>query len=389
MAIDFQQIYTQIKEFGVSEHERKEKLKDLRERTRNLFDKNSGNLDGIRQKIEDALREDANIRCAYPLSEALNTHIPVPAPVMDATLIATDGSQIVPSRQDAELFGLVNIGAIVMQLNSGDAPEIFTDSNLIYGNELFVGGSIIGEGEIALRRDTDERIKLTKLAKRYPSPVITFMDGTLALWGSTASDKEKLYRNRLEKYKAALYDLQKNNGVIAGYVDKPTANYVVRLLEIMQTDTEDIKRLKVRPPFLGVSDRWLFGDRKNPLLKPGERSAIFELQAKVTKEEYTDLLSIHFFYLNVGTEGHPYPVRVEVPKWVVDDNEKIKNLHAVLVQQAQILGSKPYPYLLHRAHEVAVVSFQEKKQIEQMLALEFGGSDQQGSKKVAKDSSRK
>ena len=36
-----------------------------------------------------------------------------------------------------------------------------------------------------------------------------------------------------------------------------------------------------------------------------------------------------------------------------------------------MLGSRPYPYLLHRAHETAVVTLEEKDQVTQMIALEL------------------
>ena len=42
-----------------------------------------------------------------------------------------------------------------------------------------------------------------------------------------------------------------------------------------------------------------------------------------------------------------------------------------LVQQCQIMGKRPYPYLLHRAHEAAVVSMEEKEQVTQMIAHEL------------------
>jgi hypothetical protein len=35
------------------------------------------------------------------------------------------------------------------------------------------------------------------------------------------------------------------------------------------------------------------------------------------------------------------------------------------------MGSRPYPYLLHRAHETAVVTQEEKAQVTQMIALEL------------------
>jgi hypothetical protein len=159
----------------------------------------------------------------------------------------------------------------------------------------------------------------------------------------------------------------------AGYVDKPSADLIVRLLEIASAPVarDDIPlNLREFRPLLGVSDRWLFGERENPLLPPGHRSAVFGLQSG-SEKKYTGVLSLHFFYLNVGTEGHPWPVRVEIPKWVVDDQEKLDLLHAVLVEQCRMMGSRPYPYLLHRAHETALVKQEEKQQIEQMLTMEL------------------
>jgi hypothetical protein len=62
---------------------------------------------------------------------------------------------------------------------------------------------------------------------------------------------------------------------------------------------------------------------------------------------------------------------VEIPAWVAEDAGMLDNLHAALVDQCRIMGSRPYPYLLHRAHEAAVVSLAEKEQVTQMIALEL------------------
>jgi hypothetical protein len=82
-------------------------------------------------------------------------------------------------------------------------------------------------------------------------------------------------------------------------------------------------------------------------------------------------------------------VRVEIPKWVANDKEKLDLLHAVLVEQCRMMGSRPYPYLLHRAHETALVSQEEKYQIEQMLQQELRRNneeiDESSNKQSAKD----
>ena len=41
------------------------------------------------------------------------------------------------------------------------------------------------------------------------------------------------------------------------------------------------------------------------------------------------------------------------------------------------MGVKPYPYLLHRAHEVAVVKHEEQQQIEQMLMQELRNQNEE------------
>jgi hypothetical protein len=49
----------------------------------------------------------------------------------------------------------------------------------------------------------------------------------------------------------------------------------------------------------------------------------------------------------------------------------LDNLHAILINQCRMMGNQPYPYLLHRAHEAAVVSLEEADQVTQMIALEI------------------
>ncbi len=126
MAIDFQQIYTKIKEIGIGARERRERIENLRKHARNLLEENADELDYLRGIVERAKETDPNIRCALPLNESLASHIPVPASVLDsnATLIAADGSQINPDRHAAIQFCLINVGAIVMRMQSGESHRV-------------------------------------------------------------------------------------------------------------------------------------------------------------------------------------------------------------------------------------------------------------------------
>lgn len=375
MPINYQAIYTQIKELGKGAKERRKKKEEAQASARDLLNFYDSQLDTLRSKVDSVKAVDPNIRCAYPLNETLASSHPPPASVIQATLIAADGSQINPDRHAAIQFCVVNVGAIQMKLNSGETPEIFTDTELLYGDDLLPNGYPLSDGMVALKRDLAERSKLEELSKGLQGSVVTFTDGPIELWGAKGEDASS-YEAIVQKYLGVLSRLQGRGVITAGYVDKPSADLVVRLLEIASADNEQTQKLREFHPLRGVSDRWLFGGHKNPLLPPGYRSAVFGIQSS-SEKKYTGILSLHFFYLNVGTEGHPWPVRVEIPKWVADDKEKLDLLHGVLVEQCRMMGSKPYPYLLHRAHETAVVKMEEKQQIEQMLAMELRNQDEE------------
>ncbi|MEK6752504.1 MAG: DNA double-strand break repair nuclease NurA [Chloroflexota bacterium] len=378
MPINYQQTYSKIKEIGQGAKERRKRKEEAHAFARKLLAAHESDLDFLRSKVDSAKQTDVNIRCAYPLNETLASSHPAPDSVIQATLIAADGSQINPDRHAAIQFCVVNVGAIQMKLNSGETPEIFTDTELLYGDDLLPNGYPMSDGLVALKRDLAERTKLDELSKSLQGSVVTFTDGPIELWGAKGEDANS-YEAIVQKYLGVLSRLQGRGVVTAGYVDKPSADLVVRLLEIASAPVERDNispNLRDYHPLRGVSDRWLYGEHKNPLLPPGHRSAVFGIQSN-SEKKYTGVLSLHFFYLNVGTEGHPWPVRVEIPKWVADDKAKLDLLHEVLVEQCRMMGSKPYPYLLHRAHETAVVKMEEKQQIEQMLAMELRRQDEE------------
>lgn len=369
MPINYQEVYSQIQTIGAGAKERRKKKEEAQAQARDRLAFFDAQLDFLRSKVESARAADPNIRCALPLDEPLASSHPKPDSALQATLIAADGSQINPDRHAAVQFGLVNVGAIIMKLNSGEAPLIETESNLLFGDDLLPNGIPMSDGMVALKRDLAEREKLDELSKGMQGQVVTFTDGPIELWGAKGEDAGS-YEDFIQKYKGVLSRLQSRGVTTAGYVDKPSADLVVRLLEIAMADNEQIQKLREFHPLRGVSDRWLYGEREKPLLPPGHRSAVFRIQSSSDKR-YTGVLSLHFFYLNVGTERHPWPVRVEVPRWVVDDREKLDLLHSVLVEQCRMMGSRPYPYLLHRAHETAIVKNEEKQQIEQLLTMEL------------------
>jgi hypothetical protein len=363
MALNFQQVFEKIRQIGLGARARQETQAALRKHARSLLDAWAAKAAELNAKLERARQADPSLRCAIPLDEPLNFHAGLGnASNVPVTLIAADGSQIVPDRHAAVLFGLINVGAIVISNETGSAPQVLTDSQLSFDDEVINWT----DGLVALQRDLAERKKLLAISKEYSPPLVTLTDGPLQLWEARESNEVLGYEKALAEYLSVLSQLQERGAITAGYVDKPSSNLLVRLLEVAITPENELATLHERHPLLGVSDLWLF----DQLLQPGERSAVFALQAR-SKAVYEGSLALHFFYLNVGQAGHPKSARIEIPAWVAQNKAEIDLLHSALLEQCAILGARPYPYILHRAHESAVVSFQEKQQIQQLLAIEL------------------
>jgi hypothetical protein len=199
-------------------------------------------------------------------------------------------------------------------------------------------------------------------------------------------------KNFFDRYLTALSKLHSRQAITAGYVDVPRSDLLVRLLEIAPQD-KPVRDAGKRRWLRGISDIELL----EPWIKPGERSAIFGLRSR-TSHKYQNEFSLHFFYLNVSlVKEKPLLARVEIPAWVAQDPTMVNALHAVLVQQCQIVPTRRYPYLLTRADETAVVTLDEKLQVDQMIAREVyqrglelaQKSEKQHSKEAARSKPKK
>ncbi len=384
MTVNFQQVREQIYKMGEQASLSEQRLQEYLKKALEVLEKNANNLDILRDKVRSAVVFNPNLRSALPLHEPLSACYPVGSPPNQGSLLAADGSQINPDRHASVDYCLVNVGAIQVSLENKGAPTPTIQSRLLYAEEMYTPFGRVTEQWVALMRDISERKLLAELAEGQQGPIITLTDGPLELWIGRETQFEQEYKDRFNEYLHTLKQMKLLNASTAGYVDKPGSDLVVRLVEIAEMDLSQLNEAVQHRTLQGLTDSEIF----SRMLQPGERSAVFGIQSKMSIR-YPEDIALHFFYLNVGREGHPYVVRVEIPAWVSQQAEMLGELHAVLVSQCRALGARPYPYLLHRAHEVAVVSKDEKEQIENMIAVELRqrGLDvgSKSSKQSAKD----
>lgn len=391
MPVNYQQALQQIREMGKQAGQVEEQTQKLSDEAWQFFTMYGSELDTLEQLIELASAQYPHLRCAAPFQEDLNLAFPAPALEPDFILLAADGSQINPDRHAAVEFGAINVGAIRIQPGHGTPPEEWVRSELLFHDRLYTSnGGFLTDDIVALMRDVAERRELISLARQEAGrgvvPVVSLTDGTLEPFREARGlpELEKLF----DEYINMLHTLAGMQVATAGYVDKPRSHLVISLIELIKLQKEDqLSHVGKEHPYLWIDDGFIF----ERILKPGERSSVMSIHSP-SAALFTGELGLHFFYLNVGREGHPYLSRIEIPRWVAENTRLLNLLHASLLTQSRWMGVRAYPYILHRAHEIAVVGLDEREQLENMIVAELRRQGvsigERSYKQNAKDSSK-
>jgi hypothetical protein len=291
------------------------------------------------------------------------------------TLLASDGSQISPSGHDAVSIALINTSRICFRQGSGSAPEIIWKTSFLFDEEGRFDLGQMSDDLVALRRDMAEMEILGMFDGNPSDHIVALGDGPIELFHQPRQGEnfEKFFKDYLDMLKA----IQLKGMALAGYTDRPRAALVSRMLEFSVPSGE-------KPDLAKLEDQAIF----KRLLAPGDRSAIFELRSTASPR-YEDDLALYFFYLNVGSAGKPWIARVEIPRWAAEDSVKTSLVQRALLDQCTLMNTRPYPYILHRAHEEAVVRFEEKERLVERISNELSrhglGLSQPSNKQSAKD----
>ncbi len=359
-----QQLLERIREFGMGLAASQAADRAARESAWLLLQRAAERPEEVGAWVDAAAASDEGLRCARPFEAGFASGFLCEKAAPPPALLAVDGSQILPDRHEEILFGLINIGAVLIVPGSGAAPMVTSETTLLFGSELRTSSDrFLSEGDFSLQRDAAERRSLLQHSLSPGSIALT--DGPLELWGPKDPSDPRAFDRALQEYIRQLGGARRRELTLAGYVDKPGADLVIRMLEVAARAANSTPASS-GGGLRGASDRHLFGR----VLGPGCRSAVFEL-VSASRLRYAGDLALHFFYLNAGDESHPFIARVEIPKWVAVDPDRVRVLHRTLLDQCQLLAARPYPYILHRAHETARISMQERQQIKLQLLLEM------------------
>ncbi len=321
-------------------------------------------------RIRREAEKDPNLRCAQPTREPLAGAYPPPPPPDPLVLLASDGSQIFPDHHRAVYFGLVNVALVLL---TPQESAWFVDSYLMLEEDFRADPSALpDEAKVRLQRMVREHEFLARaVAHLYATPdpdlqqagwptlkkgtpLVAMVDGPLELWGIP----EVVYRNQVARVTRAWGRIGEHGAALLGYVERPRADLVMNALALLFGEEDEA----AGPPWPGVHDALLFARH----LPPGHRSAVFAIHTSIAERYYREH-RVHFFYLNIGEAEQPHIVRVEVPAWVAQDPALLDRVHGGLLQHLRAVERSRYPYILHQAHERAVVREQDRRDLERRL----------------------
>lgn len=385
MPVNYEQLRPQIKQAGISISAQREERTRQQSAVFSIFSELQ-DADELRERMSEILLHNAKERCAEPESEPIGAHFPCPRDEKKPLrLLACDGSQINPNRHEELTFGLLNTAVIEYLCNTDQVPRIITKTTLLDFADQAGKNTELQEDQIAVRRDAAEKRMLADIAAEAQDelPTIALTDGPLELFmdPSLANVEDAMQR----EYREALARLAALGTAAAGYIDRPRANLVVRMLDLLHNP--QALEGKVPESYALVCDADLFSG----ILAAGERSAIFGLHSNAN-EQMPEQIRLSFFYLNVGKTNKPYICRVEIPAWTAENPAMVDSIHLTLLAQNQMLPNHPYPFVLHRAHECALVTFAEKDQVKDLLMRELLSRGQyvneKSNKQFAKDAAK-
>ena len=371
MSLELNKLTGQVEAMGVQQAARRQDHEQRAEQACDLLRTHAAVTDELLAKIAEAKKSDEWRRGATPLGESLNERHQPAMPHQPATLIAADGSQIYPDRHGIALYYLLNTGTIMLRQGSGQAPTVATKPEVFFADaDLYDELGRLRDPEyINSQRDRREIEALADLAEAerealggdLSRPIVTLTDGPLLLWTpKRVSDRETA--REIHHFTGQLDRLRRARAVPFGYIDRPSSAYILRILELIGLPIEQINRESLRKgDFLYLTDQSLFAD-----LGPNERTGLFVPASEVSEHYARAGHRIVFFYLNVARPGDKRPIiaRVEAPEWAADDTEALDLAQQAVYADCKLTG---FPYVLARAHELAVVGTAEHADLEAMV----------------------
>ena len=295
-------------------------------------------------------------------------------------LLACDGSQIMPDRHGSAIFAMIQAACVCVVYGDRPTPRdkaleeamagALKRTTMLYGeDELIEHGELVSAGSISTERDLREIELLAENCARLTAAgvrVVALADGSLMPF-ALLNDKLALPEamRHADRMTRALNTLRGCNAIVAGYVDRPNSNTLVKSLALGMRGAADAQRTLAAVETL--FDRQVV----EGVLAPNQRTAMFDpgWNTRGIRRIADGGHALLACYANMSRNPQkPYVARIELPHWCADD---LPALHALLQRHARASIGDPYPFCLKAAHENAVITKEDQREIQQSVEREL------------------
>ncbi|MBZ0186668.1 MAG: DNA double-strand break repair nuclease NurA [Candidatus Obscuribacterales bacterium] len=326
-------------------------------------------------QFEERMLENKNL-VLWPVAceiEPFGSTYKVAKAPSELTVLAVDGSQIMPSHHEVHSCYLLNVGLALISYGVKLAPILtslprlhhrpedlypLVDRRRMHIDELFV----------SLERNLYEletlaAYSLTGLERGLP--VVACYDGSLIPWSveKMTPSYQQFFIDRIEK---AMRIFKEHSIPLIGYISHSRSSEAVNMLRTLvcpyersdcqnhcgHLNEEDFPCSSIWP----LTDRVLFQTKLNKF----QRSNIFASAAKMSRALSIDS-QVCFTYVNMGLEV----ARLEFPHFMVDKPEALELGIAALA--SQVIKGQGYPLALGEAHHLAVIKGTDRERFFQLM----------------------
>ncbi|MBY0551781.1 MAG: DNA double-strand break repair nuclease NurA [Candidatus Obscuribacterales bacterium] len=295
------------------------------------------------------------------------------------TVVACDGSQIMPTAHEVYSCYLLNIGAMVIHYGCDEKPILTSFPRLFHkADEVYPlvdqRRVHVNDSVVSLERQLMELTKASELAvlhKHADMPLVTMVDGSLIPW-NVDSMPDSYQTEYLQRMLEVLDVFCAERIPLIGYVSHSRSSDIVNNMRVWECpyptskcqtfcghlNEEDFPCSTMWP----LSDRLLLSSK----LPRSFRSGMFSSGSRWS----TGLGGRHnvcFCYLHTDAEV----ARLEIPRWMYDDKQMLDLAISVALSQAgKGLG---YPIALSEAHNLAVIRQADRKHFFDLLTSHLVG----------------
>lgn len=321
--------------------------------------------------------------------DPLDTRMSAPEPPMSYTVVAADGSNIAPDRDNPAYYYVLNMGMVTLSYGMNPHADIrahaqmyYQPADLYWDERRFVP---MDSTRLSLLMRVEEIAVLPDLVEHIEPPCVVMVDGQLVMWGLQNEQRDRWgLRDRIND---AFDRLRDKRIPIVGYISNTESFELINTLRLYLCAIGNPSRCEVCHA-VGPADVMLchhLNGVRDPAvlfrhLEAEERSGLFASQAAIL-QDYSPDNRIAYFYYHTGDEI----ARIEVPRWVSDDAELLELVHGVIADQCRRTGRQPaYPPVLHESHEAAVISVQDRENVQRLIEQQLQRHGQSGELRPAK-----